>query len=144
MATVKHRPSKSVYLRTVLYFRAFTRETLLAVMLMTVGIGLTLLTAMAVQVHSGRLAAWSRFARIDRGESFRHKMAGLDWCSTATSRPIGSNAVILMPALLPDWRRELVQDFSSDASAKRSARWYADRICQASISAHFVQAAGWQ
>ena len=35
--------SKSVYLRTLLYFRAFTGQTLLAVMLMSAGVGLSLL-----------------------------------------------------------------------------------------------------
>src|SRR5215470_10055864 len=35
--------SKPVYLRTLLYFRAFTGQTLLAVILMSVGIGLNLL-----------------------------------------------------------------------------------------------------
>src|SRR6185369_5596157 len=35
--------SKSVYLRTLLYFRAFAGQTLLAVILMTVGVGLNLL-----------------------------------------------------------------------------------------------------
>ena len=43
MVAKNHRFSKSVYIRTLVYFRAFTRETLFAVMLMTVGIGLTLL-----------------------------------------------------------------------------------------------------
>src|SRR6476646_7359314 len=35
--------SKSVYLRTFFYFRAFTSQTLLAVILMCAGIGLSLL-----------------------------------------------------------------------------------------------------
>jgi ATP-binding cassette subfamily B protein len=41
MLTKDH--SKSVYLRTLLYFRAFTGQTLLAVILMSAGIGLNLL-----------------------------------------------------------------------------------------------------
>ncbi|MEJ2379381.1 MAG: ABC transporter ATP-binding protein [Pseudolabrys sp.] len=40
---IKNYNSKSVYLRTLVYFRAFARQTLLAAMLMSAGIGLTLL-----------------------------------------------------------------------------------------------------
>jgi len=43
MATENHRSSTSVYLRTLVYFRAFTRETLEIVILMLAGIGLNLL-----------------------------------------------------------------------------------------------------
>jgi hypothetical protein len=87
MATVKHRPSKSVYLRTVLYFRAFTRETLLAVMLMTVGIGLTLLTAMAVQVHSGRRCLVA--LRTDRS---RRKLSSQNgWVGLVLHRHVAPN-----------------------------------------------------
>ncbi len=43
MLTENHKGSKSVYLRTLLYFRAFTGQTLLAVVLMSAGIGLNLL-----------------------------------------------------------------------------------------------------
>jgi ATP-binding cassette, subfamily B, bacterial len=43
MLTESHNDSRSVYLRTLLYFRAFTGQTLLAVLLMSAGIALNLL-----------------------------------------------------------------------------------------------------
>jgi len=43
MLTENHKGSKSVYLRTLLYFRAFTGQTLLALIFMSAGIGLNLL-----------------------------------------------------------------------------------------------------
>jgi ATP-binding cassette subfamily B protein/subfamily B ATP-binding cassette protein MsbA len=43
MGTEGHNYSKSVYLRTLVYFRAFTAQTVLAAILMSAGIGLNLL-----------------------------------------------------------------------------------------------------
>ncbi len=40
---IMRRNSRSVYLRTLVYFRAFTGQTLLAIILMSAGVGLNLL-----------------------------------------------------------------------------------------------------
>ena len=59
--------SKSVYLRTFFYFRAFTSQTLLAVNSHVRRHRAQPAQAMAIQVHSGRAAAWGRFAWLDGG-----------------------------------------------------------------------------